>query len=66
MSKPSRISVIFHYDKKKHMQIVDITNLTAILHSDLLFIDEFKEPKKLDKKVWESNVTGTNLHIYLK
>ena len=65
-SQPGRINVIFHHDNQKQKQTLNLTQLTALLHTEIIFIDEFKEPKKLDKKVWVSHVNGTDLHIHLK
>ncbi|MGM7721736.1 hypothetical protein [Metabacillus sp. Hm71] len=61
-----KVTVIFHYadhiEKKEHTQI----ELNALLGADLIFIDEFKEAKKIDKKIWKSHVNGMNLDVYLK
>ncbi|WP_226670505.1 hypothetical protein [Metabacillus litoralis] len=65
-SQPGRINVIFHHNEHKQKQTLNLAQLTALLHADLINIDIFKEPKKLDKKVWTSHVNGTDLHIYLK
>lgn len=65
-SQPGRINVIFHHDDQKQKQTLNLTQLTALLNTDMIFIDEFKEPKKLDKKIWASHISGTDLHIYLK
>jgi hypothetical protein len=61
-----RVSVIFYHDEHTVKKIHNQAELTAILGSDLIFIDEFKEPKKIDKKVWKSYVNGMSLNIYLK
>ncbi|WP_338788125.1 hypothetical protein [Metabacillus sp. FJAT-53654] len=61
-----RVTVIFHHDEHSIKKIHNLAELTALLGSDLIFIDEFKEPKKLDKKVWKSHVNGMSLEVYLK
>ncbi|WP_273130268.1 hypothetical protein [Bacillus weihaiensis] len=65
-SQPGKITVIFHFGKEHHQQIVNLSQLTALLHADLIFVDEFKEAKKLDKKIWSTDINGSSLHIYLK
>ncbi|WP_175640160.1 hypothetical protein [Metabacillus schmidteae] len=65
-NSPGRINVTFQTDEKKISQLVDLTQLTALLGSDLIHIDEMLEPKKVDKKLWVRNVNGVTLHIQLK
>ncbi|MBM7606277.1 hypothetical protein JOC75_004325 [Metabacillus crassostreae] len=65
-SQSGRISVIFHHEVETEKKTLNLTQLTALLHTDLIFIDKFKEPKKLEKKVWTTHVNGMDLHIYLK
>ncbi|PMC37369.1 hypothetical protein CJ195_11455 [Bacillus sp. UMB0899] len=65
-NSPGRINVTFQTDEKKINQLVDLTQLTALLGSDLIHIDELLEPKKVDKKVWIRNVNGVTLLIQLK
>lgn len=61
-----KVTVIFLYDDHKVKKIHNLSELTALLGSDLIFIDEFKEPKKLDKKVWKIHINGMDLEVYLK
>jgi hypothetical protein len=61
-----RVTVIFHHDEHSIKKILNLAELTALLGSDIIFIDEFKEPKKLDKKVWNSHVNGMDFEVYLK
>lgn len=66
-NSPGRINVTFQTDEKKVHQVIDLTQLTALLGSDLIQIDEMLvEPKKVDKKVWVRNVNGVTLLIQLK
>ncbi|MBU7594450.1 hypothetical protein [Metabacillus halosaccharovorans] len=65
-NSPGRINVIFQHDEKKVHQLIDLTQLTALLGSDLIHIDEMLEPKRIDKKVWVRNINGVTLLIKLK
>ncbi|APH03448.1 hypothetical protein [Bacillus weihaiensis] len=65
-SQPGKTTVIFHYKENHHQQILNLSQLTALLHADLIFIDEFKEAKKLEKKIWTLDINGSSLNIYLK
>lgn len=66
LTQSSRINVIFQYEEKKEQQLLDMAQLTALLGSDLIYIAEFKEPKKVDKKIWFRHVKGIDLVIHLK
>ncbi|MBZ5749067.1 hypothetical protein [Metabacillus rhizolycopersici] len=61
-----KISVLFHYDDQTVKKRLNSEQLTALLGADLIFIDQFKEERKIDKKVWKSHVNGVELAIYLK
>jgi hypothetical protein len=63
---PGNVKVIFHYDERTEEKTLNVAQITALLGSDLVFIDEYKEPKKIDKKTWASNVIGMSLHVNLK
>ncbi len=65
-SQPGRINVVFKYDEMKEEQLLNVAQLTALQGTDLIYIDEFKEPKRIDKKIWVRNVNGVALHIQLK
>lgn len=65
-NEPGRINVTFQHDEKKVHQLLNLSQLTALLDSDLIYIDEFLESKKVDKKTWVRNVNGVTLHIQLK
>lgn len=62
-----KITVIFHRDEDQAIKKrLNLEQLTALLGADLIFIDELKEAKKIDKKIWNSHVNGMDLAVYLK
>ncbi|MGM0877175.1 MAG: hypothetical protein ACQEWV_21135 [Bacillota bacterium] len=65
-SSSGKVTVIFHHDDHTEKKILNPAQLTALLGSDLIFIDQFREAKKIDKKIWKSHVNGMDLDIYLK
>jgi hypothetical protein len=66
VTNTGKITVIFHHNDHAVKKRVNLEQLTALLGSDLIFIDEYKEAKKIDKKIWNCHVNGMDLAIYLK